>query len=90
QPLKAPKKSKRQGETICKGHKNYELMLNLQLGIRHAVGRPAPSASLDLKPSAFDSKEKVWTRFPPEGSKYTPPHPSSEFKWKDYCPVVFR
>ncbi|XP_057428301.1 phosphatidylinositol 4-phosphate 5-kinase 5-like [Lotus japonicus] len=88
--LKAPRKSKRQGETISKGHKNYELMLNLQLGIRHSVGRPAPSASLDLKPSAFDSKEKVWTRFPPEGSKYTPPHPSSEFKWKDYCPVVFR
>jgi 1-phosphatidylinositol-4-phosphate 5-kinase len=26
--------SKRQGETIAKGHKNYELMLNLQLGIR--------------------------------------------------------
>ncbi|XP_027338608.1 phosphatidylinositol 4-phosphate 5-kinase 4 [Abrus precatorius] len=90
QTLKLPRKSKRQGETICKGHKNYELMLNLQLGIRHSVGRPAPSASLDLKPSAFDSKEKVWTRFPPEGSKYTPPHPSSEFKWKDYCPVVFR
>lgn len=34
QPLKAPKKAKRQGETICKGHKNFELMLNLQLGIR--------------------------------------------------------
>lgn len=26
---------KRQGETISKGHKNYELMLNLQLGIRY-------------------------------------------------------
>jgi 1-phosphatidylinositol-4-phosphate 5-kinase len=26
--------SKRQGVTIGKGHKNYELMLNLQLGIR--------------------------------------------------------
>lgn len=26
--------SKKQGETISKGHKNYELMLNLQLGIR--------------------------------------------------------
>ncbi|KAL2326052.1 hypothetical protein Fmac_025110 [Flemingia macrophylla] len=90
QTLKVPRKSKRQGEIICKGHKNYELMLNLQLGIRHSVGRPAPSASLDLKPSAFDSKEKVWTKFPPEGSKYTPPHPSCEFKWKDYCPVVFR
>ncbi|XP_027355838.1 phosphatidylinositol 4-phosphate 5-kinase 6-like [Abrus precatorius] len=85
--LKAPKK---QGETISKGHKNYELMLNLQLGIRHAVGRPAPSTSLDLKSSAFDPKEKVWTKFPPEGSKHTPPHPSCEFRWKDYCPVVFR
>ncbi|KAK7336462.1 hypothetical protein VNO77_17004 [Canavalia gladiata] len=90
QPLRAPKKSKRQGEIISKGHKNYELMLNLQLGIRHSIARPAPTASLDLKPSAFDPKEKVWTRFPPEGSKYTPPHPCCDFKWKDYCPVVFR
>ncbi|XP_022765988.1 phosphatidylinositol 4-phosphate 5-kinase 4-like isoform X2 [Durio zibethinus] len=89
-PLKAPKPGKRQGETISKGHKNYELMLNLQLGIRHSVGRPAPSTALDLKASAFDPKEKIWTRFPPEGSKYTPPHQSCEFKWKDYCPVVFR
>ncbi|PRQ36292.1 putative 1-phosphatidylinositol-4-phosphate 5-kinase [Rosa chinensis] len=65
-------------------------MLNLQLGIRHSVGRPRPSGSLDLKPSAFDPREKYWTRFPPEGSKYTPPHQSCEFKWKDYCPLVFR
>ncbi|KAF2308232.1 hypothetical protein GH714_037780 [Hevea brasiliensis] len=56
----------------------------------HSVGRPAPVASLDLKASAFDPKEKVWTRFPPEGTKHTPPHQSSEFKWKDYCPLVFR
>uniref|UniRef100_A0A7N0ZR40 Phosphatidylinositol 4-phosphate 5-kinase n=1 Tax=Kalanchoe fedtschenkoi TaxID=63787 RepID=A0A7N0ZR40_KALFE len=89
-PIRVPKAAKRQGETISKGHKNYELMLNLQLGIRHSVGRPAPAVSLDLKASAFDPKEKVWTRFPPEGSKYTPPHQSIEFKWKDYCPVVFR
>ncbi|KAK3038958.1 hypothetical protein RJ639_027443 [Escallonia herrerae] len=66
---------RRQGETICKGHRNYELMLNLQLGIR---------------PSAFDTKEKVWTKFPPEGSKHTPPHQSCDFKWKDYNPLVFR
>ncbi|OIV99060.1 hypothetical protein TanjilG_32319 [Lupinus angustifolius] len=85
--LNAPKK---QGETISKGHKHYALMLNLQLGIRHAVGRPAPSTSLDLKSSAFDPKEKVWTKFPPEGSKNTPPHPSCDFRWKDYCPVAFR
>ncbi|CAN0910262.1 Phosphatidylinositol 4-phosphate 5-kinase 4 [Linum grandiflorum] len=89
-PMKVPKVAKRQGETICKGHKNYELMLNLQLGIRHSVGRPGPAASLELKASAFDPKEKIWTRFPPEGSKHTPPHGCSEFKWKDYCPLVFR
>ncbi|CAL0328810.1 unnamed protein product [Lupinus luteus] len=85
--INAPKK---QGETISKGHKHYALMLNLQLGIRHAVGRPAPSTSLDLKSSAFDPKEKVWTKFPPEGSKNTPPHPSCDFRWKDYCPVFLR
>ncbi|KAK1316766.1 Phosphatidylinositol 4-phosphate 5-kinase 4 [Acorus calamus] len=85
-----PREMKRQGETIAKGHKNYELMLNLQLGIRHSVGKPAPATSLDLKASAFDPKEKVWTKFPPEGTKYTPPHQSCDFKWKDYCPLVFR
>ncbi|TVU27000.1 hypothetical protein EJB05_29578, partial [Eragrostis curvula] len=60
-----PKPGKKQGETKSKGHKNYELMLNLQLGIRHAVGRQSAPTSLDLKSSAFDPKEKVWTRFPP-------------------------
>lgn len=89
-PMRLPRAGKKQGQTISKGHKNYELMLNLQLGIRHSVARPAPAASLDLKASAFDPKEKVWTRFPPEGTKYTPPHQSCEFKWKDYCPLVFR
>ncbi|PKI50850.1 hypothetical protein CRG98_028757, partial [Punica granatum] len=86
QQLRIPKNVKKQGETIYKGHKNYELMLNLQLGIRHSVGRAPPPDNLDLKASAFDVKEKIWTRFPPEGSKYTPPHQSCDFKWKDYCP----
>ncbi|XP_022988908.1 phosphatidylinositol 4-phosphate 5-kinase 6-like isoform X2 [Cucurbita maxima] len=90
QPNSGFQSANKQGVTISKGHKNYELMLNLQLGIRHSVGRPAPATSLDLKSSAFDPKEKVWTKFPPEGSKHTPPHQSSDFRWKDYCPVVFR
>ncbi|KAK1294045.1 Phosphatidylinositol 4-phosphate 5-kinase 6 [Acorus calamus] len=58
--------------------------------ITHSVGKPAPATSLDLKASAFDPKEKVWTKFPPEGTKCTPPHQSCDFKWKDYCPLVFR
>ncbi|WRX31430.1 Phosphatidylinositol-4-phosphate 5-kinase [Theobroma cacao] len=80
---------KKPGQTISKGHKNYDLMLNLQLGIRYSVGKHA-SILRDLKPSDFDPKEKFWTRFPAEGSKLTPPHQSVEFRWKDYCPVVFR
>ena len=28
--------------------------------------------------------------FPRIGSSATPPHPSGDFKWKDYCPTVFK
>lgn len=56
---------------------------------RHSVGKHA-SILRQVKPSDFDPKEKFWTRFPPEGSKSTPPHQSVEFRWKDYCPMVFR
>ncbi|KAL1815658.1 hypothetical protein ACET3Z_018232 [Daucus carota] len=80
---------KKPGQMISKGHKHYDLMLNLQLGIRHSVGKHA-SVVRDLKPNDFEPREKFWTRFPSEGSKMTPPHPSAEFRWKDYCPVVFR
>ncbi|XP_042416044.1 phosphatidylinositol 4-phosphate 5-kinase 6-like isoform X1 [Zingiber officinale] len=88
--LPAKDQAKKQGDAISKGHQKYELMLNLQLGIRHAVGKLPEPKSLDLKTPSFDPKEKIWTRFPPEGTKHTPPHPCSDFKWKDYCPLVFR
>ncbi|KAJ0560425.1 putative 1-phosphatidylinositol-4-phosphate 5-kinase [Helianthus annuus] len=35
-------------------------------------------------------RKKIWTRFPPEGSKHTPPRQSCDFKFKVYCPSVFR
>ncbi|CAH9083669.1 unnamed protein product [Cuscuta epithymum] len=81
---------KKPGQTISKGHKNYGLMLNLQLGIRYSVGKRSFLKGGDLKPSDFDPNEKFWTRFPSQGSKITPPHQSGEFWWKDYCPAVFR
>ncbi|KAM0821878.1 hypothetical protein ACQ4PT_071886 [Festuca glaucescens] len=81
---------RRPGKTISTGHKNYHLMLNLQLGIRHAVGKSAAKPMRALKRADFDPVEKFSTRFPPAGSKLTPPHQSSEFRWKDYCPMVFR
>uniref|UniRef100_A0A3Q7JLV8 Uncharacterized protein n=1 Tax=Solanum lycopersicum TaxID=4081 RepID=A0A3Q7JLV8_SOLLC len=45
-----------------------------------SVRWPGPPLSLDLNPSSFDPREKYWTRFPTEGSKITPPHPSCEFR----------
>ncbi|RWW27240.1 hypothetical protein GW17_00008332 [Ensete ventricosum] len=81
------REAKKPGQTISKGHKNYDLMLNLQLGIRYSIGKMQPQ---ELRPADFDPMEKFWTRFPPEGSKITPPHQSVEFRWKDYCPMVFR
>lgn len=33
---------------------------------------------------------QVWLKFPREGSGVTPPHPSADFKWKDYCPTAFK
>ncbi|CAL0307850.1 unnamed protein product [Lupinus luteus] len=80
---------KKPGQTVSKGHKNYDLVLNLQLGIRYTVGKE-DSVMRELKQSDFDPTEKFWTRFPPEGSMNTPPHQTSKFKWKDYCPVVFK
>lgn len=85
-----PNESKRPGEIIYKGHRNYDLMLNLQLGIRYAVGKITPIHKREIFPADFDPKGSVWMRFPPEGSACTPPHHSVDFKWKDYCPMVFR
>ncbi|XP_038994457.1 phosphatidylinositol 4-phosphate 5-kinase 1-like [Hibiscus syriacus] len=81
---------KKPGQLISKGHKNYDLMLNLQLGIRYSVGKHASMMLRDLKQTDFDPKEKFSMRFPSEGSKLTLPHQSAKFRWKDYCPVVFR
>ncbi|VVA33482.1 PREDICTED: phosphatidylinositol 4-phosphate [Prunus dulcis] len=54
---------KKPGHTTSKGHKNCNLMLNLQLGIRYCIGKHA-SIVRDLKPSNFNPKYKFWTRFP--------------------------
>jgi 1-phosphatidylinositol-4-phosphate 5-kinase len=65
-------------------------MLDLQLGVRWSVSKISPTAvpKLGLTPQHF--KEKVKADFPREGSRETPPHPNSDFRWKDYCPMVFR
>ncbi|OIT22044.1 PREDICTED: phosphatidylinositol 4-phosphate 5-kinase 1-like [Nicotiana attenuata] len=81
--------TKKPGQVITKGHKNYDLVLSLQLGIRYSTQKHA-SVIRELRNLDFDPNEKFWTRFPPEGSKFTPPHQVLDFKWKDYCPMVFK
>ena len=56
---------------------------------RYTVGKYAPVVR-ELRGGDFDPKEKFWTRLPLEGSKFAPQHQSVDFRWKDYCPMVFR
>lgn len=79
------------GETIYKGAPSYDLMLQLQLGIRWSVGRVTPEPNRNLTERDFTDKtpeSAVSTRFPRRGSSSTPPHAAHDFKWKDYCPMA--
>ncbi|KAG0460526.1 hypothetical protein HPP92_020823 [Vanilla planifolia] len=81
---------KKPGETIIKGHRSYDLMLCLQLGIRYTVGKITPIQRREVRASDFGRRASFWMDFPRSGSQLTPPHRSEDFKWKDYCPMVFR
>nr|XP_027069832.1 phosphatidylinositol 4-phosphate 5-kinase 9 isoform X2 [Coffea arabica] len=87
---KLAREMKRVGETIIKGHRSYDLMLSLQLGIRYTVGKITPIQRREVRASDFGTRASFWMNFPKVGSQLTPPHQSEDFKWKDYCPMVFR
>uniref|UniRef100_A0A7N0UDF3 1-phosphatidylinositol-4-phosphate 5-kinase n=1 Tax=Kalanchoe fedtschenkoi TaxID=63787 RepID=A0A7N0UDF3_KALFE len=87
---KLVKEIKKPGEIILKGHRSYDLMLSLQLGIRYTVGKITPIQRREVRASDFGPRASFWMSFPKEGSQLTPPHQSEDFKWKDYCPMVFR
>ncbi|KAJ4979566.1 hypothetical protein NE237_010346 [Protea cynaroides] len=87
---KLAKEVKKPGEAIIKGHRSYDLMLSLQLGIRYTVGKITPIQRREVRASDFGPRASFWMNFPREGSQLTPPHQSEDFKWKDYCPMVFR
>ncbi|BBN06068.1 1-phosphatidylinositol-4-phosphate 5-kinase [Marchantia polymorpha subsp. ruderalis] len=87
---RATREIKRPGETIYKGHRSYDLMLNLQLGIRYTVGKITPEPKHEIGPADFGPRASIRVKFPKCGTALTPPHQSCDFKWKDYCPMVFR
>uniref|UniRef100_A0ACD5X496 Uncharacterized protein n=1 Tax=Avena sativa TaxID=4498 RepID=A0ACD5X496_AVESA len=81
---------KRPGEAIIKGHRSYDLMLCLQLGIRYTVGKITPIQRREVRASDYGPNASFWMNFPKDGSRLTPSHRAVDFKWKDYCPMVFR
>ncbi|KAJ8899758.1 hypothetical protein K2173_019458 [Erythroxylum novogranatense] len=87
---KLAKEVKRPGEMIIRGHKSYDLMLSLQLGIRYTVGKITPVQRREIRQSDFVLNSSFSVHFPKTGCQLTPPHQSDDFKWKDYCPFVFR
>ena len=57
---------------------------------RYTVGKITPIQRREVRASDFGPRASFWMNFPKEGSQLTPPHQSEDFKWKDYCPMVFR
>jgi 1-phosphatidylinositol-4-phosphate 5-kinase len=57
---------------------------------RYTVGKITPIQKREVRASDFGPRASFWMNFPKEGSRLTPSHPAEDFKWKDYCPMVFR
>lgn len=73
---------------ITKNHPQFELAYDMMLGIRHTVNQVEA-----IPPRALvgeDYKTVTRLHFPHKGSPTTPPHEMRAFKFKDYCPEVFR
>lgn len=62
----------------------------LVLLLRYTVGRITPIQEREVRASDFGPKANFWMNFPKNGSPLTPSHRALDFKWKDYCPMVFR
>jgi hypothetical protein len=57
---------------------------------RYTVGKITPEPKHEICPNDFGSHARIHMNFPRGGTPLTPTHDSSGFKWKDYCPMVFR
>ncbi|GAM23972.1 hypothetical protein SAMD00019534_071470 [Acytostelium subglobosum LB1] len=91
------------GEIIYKGHPSWALMLNIQTGIRNAVGKSMRSGAGSMPqqfhtlrtPKDFRNMSEFYQspkelRFDSAGSHLTEAHSTGAFKFKDYCPNAFR
>ncbi|KAK6121374.1 hypothetical protein DH2020_044901 [Rehmannia glutinosa] len=58
--------------------------------IRCTVGKITPVPMREVRSSDFGEQARIRMYFPRKGSRLTPAHYSTNFYWKDYCPMVFR
>ncbi|XP_074613460.1 phosphatidylinositol 4-phosphate 5-kinase type-1 alpha-like isoform X1 [Acropora palmata] len=76
------------GETTYKKTPSSALMSAIQLGIGFTVGRLSAKPDRDVLMQDFAEVETV--SFPSDGTRETPSHRFSDFKFKTYSPVAFR
>lgn len=74
------------GNKISEGHENFVMAYNMLTGIRVAVSR-CSGVMKNLTDDDFKSHKKL--TFNVDGSELTPSS-KYDFKFKDYCPEVFR
>ncbi|KAL6450686.1 MSS4 Phosphatidylinositol 4-phosphate 5-kinase MSS4 [Candida maltosa Xu316] len=74
------------GNKISEGHENFVMAYNMLTGIRVAVSR-CSGVMRKLTDEDFKSTKKLSFNF--DGSELTPSS-KYDFKFKDYCPEVFR
>ncbi|KAI7873257.1 uncharacterized protein EV154DRAFT_431013 [Mucor mucedo] len=75
------------GTRVGEGHRNYKLMYDMLTGIRTAVGRVSAKIERELCEEDFTAAHKLV--FDESGNELTP-GVMYDFKFKDYCPWVFR
>ena len=85
---KVPRHLKTKHRKINREHPEFELTYDMMLGIRTTVSMVEAKRHQRLKSSDFTTSLNL--RFPGGGSNYTPAHVARDFKFKDYCPEVFR
>ncbi|KNE64141.1 hypothetical protein AMAG_19116 [Allomyces macrogynus ATCC 38327] len=75
------------GNKIDKHHQKYAFMYHLLTGVRLSVGRCESKEDRPLAPDDFKAQHKLASDVT---GKELEPSQRYDFKFKDYCPMVFR
>ncbi|CAH8439060.1 unnamed protein product [Dicrocoelium dendriticum] len=77
-----------EGTVTYKKKPTSEIQRALQLGIQHHIGSIQKQAMRDVLYRDFQTIETV--QFPATGTKSTPAHSLSDFRFRTYAPIAFR